>query len=64
VRFSSESTPLDISESKASAAETLLQESILFLQIFDRIELPAIDPARKQSEGIASAGCSEAFSQV
>lgn len=43
-----ESTLFGIRKSKAAVAETLLQQSILFFQIFDRIELSTIDPASKQ----------------
>lgn len=36
-------TPTD-----APTAEALLQQPILLLEVFDRIEMPAIDPAGKQ----------------
>ncbi len=45
-----ESTAFGIRESQASTAEALLQQPILFLEVLDHIELPAINPASKQSQ--------------
>lgn len=39
--------PLGIGESKAATAESLLQQSILRLQILDSVKLSTIDPAGK-----------------
>jgi hypothetical protein len=50
MRSVGKSTPFGITESDASAAQTLFQQSILFLQMLDRIDLPTIDPASKQRQ--------------
>jgi hypothetical protein len=48
MRSARESTAFGIRESKASTAETVLQQPIFFLQVSDRLELPSVDPASKQ----------------
>ena len=48
MRSARQSTPLGISKSNASAAQTFLQQSILFFQILDRLELPTMNPSGKQ----------------
>jgi hypothetical protein len=45
-----ESTAFGICESKASTAQTLLQQPILFFEVLDRLDLPAVDRASKQIE--------------
>lgn len=50
VRSAPQSTALGICESKASTAETLLQQPIFCLQVLDHLGLLAIDPASKQRQ--------------
>src|SRR5687767_2659910 len=50
MRSACESTAFGIRESKASTAESLLQQPIFFLEVIDRLKLPTIDPAGKERQ--------------
>ena len=45
-----ESTPLGITQSKASSGKLLVEDAVLFTQVRDDLELVTIDPARQRHE--------------
>ena len=50
MRSARESTAFGIGESKALTAESLFQQPIFFLEVFDRFKLLTTDPAGKQRQ--------------
>jgi hypothetical protein len=50
MRFSGQSAALDVRETDAPAAQALLEQPVLFLEIFDHIQLMAVDPTGKYQE--------------
>jgi hypothetical protein len=50
MRSACESAAFGIGEAKAATAETILEQPIFFLEVLNRLELPAIDAAGKQRQ--------------